>query len=130
MNSKLIKEIIAIAAGGALGSVLRFLLSSWIQERTHASFFPWGIFVVNLIGCFLIGVLFGLTAERFTADPILRAGLILGVLGGFTTFSSFSLDTINLFYSGAFGTAITYIITSVISGILATALGLGLIRIL
>ncbi len=128
MNSKFIKEILAIALGGALGSVLRFLLSGWVQGRTQTSFFPWGILTVNLIGCFIIGILFGLTMERLVTDPILRSGLFIGLLGGFTTFSSFTLDTITLFHSGALGTATIYILASVLVGILATTLGLSLTK--
>lgn len=129
MSGKLIKEIVAIAVGGALGSVLRFLLSRWIQGRTQTGFFPWGILTVNLIGCLTIGVLFGLAAGRLTTDPILRVGIFLGLLGGFTTFSSFTLDTVTLFSSGAFGSAIVYILVSVVAGILATWAGLSLTKL-
>ncbi len=128
MTHKLIKEIIAIALGGACGSVLRFLVSSWVQQRTQTSFFPFGILSVNLIGCFIIGVLFGIFSGRIGADPILRSAIFIGLLGGFTTFSSFTIDTVNLFYSGAFGAAFMYILSSVIAGILATTAGLWLIR--
>ena len=130
MGNKLIREIIAIAIGGALGSVLRFALSSWVQERTKTEYFPWGILAVNIIGCLLMGILFGILIERFNVGPILRAGLFLGVLGGFTTFSSFSMDTITLFYAGAYGIAAIYILCSVGACILATALGLSLMRII
>ncbi len=130
MQSNLIQEITAIALGGGLGSVLRFLLSSWIQGRTRAAFFPWGILTVNLIGCLTIGILFGIIVERFNTDPIWRSGIFLGLLGSFTTFSSFTLDTVTLLHSGAYGMALLYILTSVGVGIVATMLGLSLARIL
>lgn len=129
MRSKLLQEIIAIAVGGGVGSVLRFLVSSWIQGRTRTEFFPWGILMVNLIGCLLIGILFGIIVERFNTDPVWRSCIFLGLLGGFTTFSSFTLDTVTLLNSGAYGVATIYILMSVMVGILATMLGLGIVRI-
>lgn len=128
--TKLIQEILVIAGGGALGSVCRFLLSSWIQERTHTEYFPWGITAVNLLGCLIIGILFGIFIERFHTGPLLRSGLFIGVLGGFTTFSSFSMDFITLFYSGAYGAAVLYVLLSVAGGIIATGAGLSLVRII
>ena len=128
MDNKIVREIIAIAVGGAFGSVLRFGVSRWVQGRTATLYFPWGIFAVNIIGCFLIGICFGLAVERFNAGPILRSGLFIGILGGFTTFSSFTMDSVSLYYSGAYGTAAIYILASVAGGILATALGLYLVR--
>ena len=116
--------------GGALGSVLRFGLSRWIQGRASNLFFPWGIFTVNVLGCFLMGVCFGLVIERFNPGPVLRSGLFIGILGGFTTFSSFSMDAVSLYFSGAYGTAAIYVLMSVAVCILATALGLYLIRII
>lgn len=130
MWGRWIKEIIAIALGGALGSVLRFLLSSWIQSRTKAVFFPWGIFIVNVVGCWLIGILFGIWAGRMYSGVILRSGLLIGLLGGFTTFSSFTLDSMKIFQSGSYGIALLYILASVIVGILATVLGFSMIKIL
>lgn len=126
--SKFAREILAIAVGGGLGSVLRFLLSRWIQGRTETGYFPWGILTVNLLGCLLIGILFGILVERFNVGPMVRSGIFLGILGGFTTFSSFSMDTITLFYSGAYGLAAIYVLLSVVVGILATGLGLSLVR--
>lgn len=127
---KLIREIIAIALGGALGALLRFGLSYWIQGRTESSFFPWGILTVNLSGCLLMGILFGVLVEHFDCGPVLRAGLFIGVLGGFTTFSSFSMDAITLIFSGAYGASALYVLVSAAGGILATALGLSLVRII
>lgn len=128
--NKLIREIIAIALGGAVGAVLRFVLSYWIQARTEASFFPWGVLTVNILGCLLMGILFGVLVEHFNCGPVLRAGIFIGILGGFTTFSSFSIDCITLLFSGAYSMAALYILLSVAGCILATALGLSLVRII
>ena len=130
MNSTLLKEIIGIAVGGSIGSLLRFGLSSWVQERTKTEYFPWGILSVNLIGCFLMGILFGVLVERFDISAFWRAGIFLGLLGGFTTFSSFSIDALTLFQSGAFGAMTIYILLSLVGCILATAFGLTLARII
>lgn len=130
MNFNLLKEILAAGIGGGIGSILRFLLSFWVQEKVKNEFFPWGIFSVNLLGCLAIGILFGIFVERFNVGPILRTGIFIGVLGGFTTFSSFSMDTINLLYYGAYGTALIYISITVVGCILATAAGLSLVRVI
>ena len=88
-----------VGFGGFLGSIARFGLASLVQERTQ-SLFPWGTMTVNVIGCFLIGLLMTLFQERFTYAPHLRLFLVIGILGGFTTFSSFSYDTFALLKSG------------------------------
>lgn len=130
MKNKLIYEIIAIGVGGGLGSILRFILSAWVQNRTKTEYFPWGVLTVNVVGCLLIGILFALLVEQFNTGPLLRSIIFIGLLGGFTTFSSFSLDAITLLYSGAYGTAALYILASVGVGILATAAGITFIRII
>jgi CrcB protein len=90
-----------IAAGGAAGAVLRFVVSGWVQHCSGSAVYPFGTVVVNLIGCLLIGLLSGL-AERhaFPLSGEARSFLIIGVLGGFTTFSSFGNETFNLFSIG------------------------------
>jgi fluoride exporter len=121
------QELVSIAIGGAIGSVLRFLLSSWIQGRVQNRFFPWGILTVNLIGCFCIGILYGILIEHFKIGAIIRSGIFIGLLGGFTTFSSFSIDVVQLFSSDSYGSAFSYIFASVVLGIAATFLGLKLV---
>ena len=93
------KQILAIAAGGAVGSVLRFALSNWVHSVGGRAF-PYGTLVVNVLGCLLMGFLFVFLMERFSSDHVLRAGLLVGVLGGFTTFSSFSIETFRLLEEG------------------------------
>lgn len=114
---------LAIAAGGALGSVLRYGVSSWIYDRTGSGF-PWGTLTVNFIGSLLIGFLYVVLLERSAADPLWRAGLIVGVLGGFTTFSAFSMETMNLITGGEIGRALLNIVASVALCLLATWLGM------
>lgn len=123
----LLKQYVAIAIGGALGSISRFSLARWVQTFHHWHY-PWGIWVVNVTGCLAIGILMGLFMDRVLLNPEWQAGLIIGVLGGFTTFSSFSLDTVLLFQSGNFLLALSNIFLTVIGCLLATAMGLFLIR--
>jgi len=121
------KEVIVVALGGAAGSVSRFLLSFSVQRFFPYAQFPWGILVCNILGCFLIGILFGVFELKLSVDPIWRAGLIIGVLGGFTTFSSFSLDTFHFLHQGEILLGILNVLLSIISCLLATAFGYGLV---
>lgn len=118
---------LAIALGGALGSVLRFALNEAISNRFGRAF-PWGTLSINVVGSFLIGVLVVLLLERWEVSPAVRLGLMVGVLGGFTTFSSFSLEVVNLMQNGAFLRAMTYVAASVTACILAAAAGIYLAR--
>jgi CrcB protein len=90
----------AIAAGGAAGSVLRYGMSLWVHSWAGRGF-PYGTLTVNVVGCLLMGILFVLFTERLSESTVLRAGVLIGVLGGFTTFSSFSIETFNLIEEGA-----------------------------
>ena len=93
-------QVLAIAAGGALGSVLRFWMSTWVHSFAGRSF-PYGTLTVNVLGCLAMGFLFVLFVDRLSDNAVLRAGILIGVLGGFTTFSSFSIETLNLIEQGA-----------------------------
>ncbi len=93
-------QVLAIAAGGAVGSVLRFWMSTWVHSFTGRSF-PYGTLTVNVLGCLAMGFLFVLFIDRLSDNNVLRAGILIGVLGGFTTFSSFSIETFNLIEQGA-----------------------------
>lgn len=115
-------QTVAIAAGGALGSVARFGLSSWVYALLGQSF-PYGTFVVNVLGCLAMGILFVLFTERFADSSVLRAGVLIGVLGGFTTFSSFSIETFNLFEQGEAAKAGLYILGSLVLCVTSTWLG-------
>jgi len=120
----LTKEFIAVAIGGAIGSTGRFALSRWVQTISRHKDYPWGIFICNVLGCLLMGVLAGILIHRFSLGPVWRAALLIGVLGGFTTFSSFSLDTIMLIQSGDVISASTNVILTLIFCLIATAGGL------
>jgi CrcB protein len=91
-----LKLILLIAAGGAIGSVARYLLANWLNDSS----FPWGTAAVNISGCFAIGLLFFYATAQGSLAPEVRAFAFVGVLGGFTTMSSFSLETIALFEGG------------------------------
>jgi CrcB protein len=116
-------NIIFVALGGALGSVSRYLLGTWIQSVSKSIDFPFGTLTVNLIGCFVIGFLSQLAETRgvFTSES--RALVFVGVLGGFTTFSSFGNDTINLVRDGEMFNALANVGANVILGLLLVWLG-------
>ncbi len=116
-------QIIIIGIGGAFGSILRFITSKSVQTWIGSGF-PFGILTVNFLGSFAIGLLATLFIDRSSLDPIWRAGILIGFLGGFTTFSSFSLDTINLLRNGAVMQAMLYIFSSVLLCLLAAWLGI------
>jgi fluoride exporter len=114
---------ILVAFGGALGSVARFKLAGWFVQSHPDWRFPVGTFVVNVVGCLAIGVLAGLTerAHFFSSDT--RVFLFTGLLGGFTTFSAFGLETFNLIRRGEPLVAAGYVGLSVMVGLLALWLG-------
>jgi fluoride exporter len=102
-------RLLAIALGGAIGSMARYLISGWVQRSPlllrwgmFGPTLPWGTFVVNLTGCLLMGFLAGLFQERLVVHPELRALVLIGILGGYTTFSSFALETLRLVQQGSF----------------------------
>ncbi|PIZ03436.1 MAG: fluoride efflux transporter CrcB [Gammaproteobacteria bacterium CG_4_10_14_0_8_um_filter_38_16] len=117
------KEMMVVAVGGGLGSLARFLLSRFTQALIPYAALPWGIMTVNVLGCFLIGLLYGVFEFKLLMHPLWRAGLMIGILGGFTTFSSFSIDTFYFLLRGEFFSAISNVFITVIIGLLATALG-------
>jgi len=120
-------QVIAIAVGGALGSVMRYGLSTWVHSFAGRGF-PYGTLAVNVLGCLAMGVLFVLLVERMGASAVWRAGLLIGVLGGFTTFSTFSIETFNLIEQGAMTKAAGNIAASLILCVGATWFGVILAR--
>lgn len=116
-----------VALGGAIGSVARFAIGELLRRPPLPPQFPWATFTVNLTGAFAIGWIFGWAADA-SISPQHRAFLMVGVLGGFTTFSAFSLETAGLLQSAQFGKALLYVISSVVLSVAATFAGFGLAR--
>ncbi len=113
-----------VALGGAVGSLARYGMAGAINYRGH----PWGTVAVNIFGSFLLGLLIG--TWGFTADGPRHVGLAIGLLGGFTTFSSFAMDTVFLWDNGNMVGAVTSVAISVIVGLAAAVAGLVLGRTL
>jgi CrcB protein len=120
--------ILAVAAGGALGSIARYLMAGWIGHLLGPAF-PWGVMIVNILGSAVMGALAEAFALAWNANPELRAFLTVGILGGFTTFSSFSLDAVLLIQRGDFGWAAIYILGSVALSLLGLVAGLHIVRL-
>jgi fluoride exporter len=120
-------HMLLVAIGGALGSVCRYLVGLWALRQFGPNF-PWGTLTVNVAGSFAIGLLAELIVRRYDASPEMRLLLITGVLGGFTTFSAFSLDVITLFERGAALAGATYVLASVAISLGAVFAGLALGR--
>lgn len=116
------KASLLIFLGGGLGSVLRYWISFFIKSNCTASTFPWATFSVNIIGSLLIGFLTTLVLKN-TLNPELRLFTIIGICGGFTTFSTFTNETILLLKNGSYLISLSYIISSVGLGVLAVILG-------
>lgn len=120
-------HVFLVAAGGAIGALLRHL-AGFVALRVWGPGFPWGTMAINIAGSFAMGVFIEMLARRFGASNELRLFIATGVLGGFTTFSSFSLDFAALWERGAALPALAYMLASVVGAILALFLGLWLVR--
>ncbi|MET1076505.1 MAG: fluoride efflux transporter CrcB [Pseudomonas sp.] len=124
----MIGVVLAVATGGMAGTLLRFVTGNWINAHWPQHFYL-ATLAVNLLGCLAIGYLYAVFLVRPEVPLALRAGLIVGVLGGLTTFSSFSLDSLRLLESGQGLQACLYAALSVFGGLLATWGGLSLGRL-
>ena len=123
------KLIILVGTGGFIGSVARFLGSRYITENFLSSF-PFGTLTVNIIGCFLIGIFYGMSERGALMSEEWRIFLTVGFCGGFTTFSSFASENITLLRDGAFVYFLLYTGLSVFLGLAATFLGNALIKLM
>ncbi len=123
----LIKQMALVALGGAAGSVLRFLAQKWISLGPLPKF-PIGTLTINLLGCLLIGLIFGLFTKNAGWSADWKLFLMTGLCGGFTTFSAFTLESMALLEAARFTSFILYISISVVAGILATIAGYWLTR--
>jgi fluoride exporter len=119
----MLKNYFLVFAGGGIGASVRYWLSGVVYRFLSADF-PYGNLVVNITGCFTIGLLMTLMEERFLSDPALRIFLTIGILGGFTTFSSFSYETISLFRDAEVLRASLNIFSSVFGCLIATIIGI------
>ncbi|MCY3919681.1 MAG: fluoride efflux transporter CrcB [Chloroflexi bacterium] len=120
--------LLLVALGGALGSVLRYKIGGWVQAGAGGAF-PWGILVVNVTGCFVAGLLMTVLLERTPVSDEVRTGLLVGVLGGYTTFSTFSLQSLDLANAGLWGYVALNVLASVAGALLAVWLGQQLARL-
>jgi fluoride exporter len=113
---------VAVAVGGALGALSRYLVDRFIEAR-ELGLFPWSTFTINVSGCFIVGAVIGALVDRHHTPAWLRIGLVMGILGGYTTFSTFSQETFDLFEEGRAAVAMTYVAGSVALGVVAVLLG-------
>lgn len=116
-------QILAIAVGGAIGAVMRYWVSTGVYDLLGRGF-PYGTLVVNVVGSLLMGFLYVLLLERMALSPELRAALLIGVLGAFTTFSTFSIETLNLIEQADFVKAGLNVLISVVACVGAAWVGL------
>lgn len=117
------KAFLIVFLGGGIGSALRYLASVLTNKYVQSSF-PWATFLVNVVGCLIVGILAGLIIKQQLTNPDLKLLFITGFCGGFTTFSAFALENIKLFQSGNTFLALLYIALSVILGVLAVWTGM------
>lgn len=122
-------KIALIGFAGLIGTVARYWLSGWVAQRFGETF-PTGTLVVNLSGCFLVGFLFQLTEERFLVQPALRTALLIGLLGGYTTFSSFAMQTLTLLRDGEWMLATMNVLISNVLGLVLVWAGYSLSKAL
>ncbi len=117
--------------GGAIGSAMRYAMSAWIAEATDSTF-PWGTLAVNVLGSLVIGFFTGLTGPDgvLLVSPMVRAFVTIGILGGFTTFSSFSLQTMLLLQDGQWVSAASNVLSSVVLCLVAAGVGIALANVL
>ena len=118
----MIKSLCLVGLGSFVGGSLRYLISTWMKNACSQSF-PWGTLMVNLVGCFLIGVIFALFSRFCSTSHPWCLLLTTGLCGGFTTFSTFANESLQMLQNGQWGGFITYVSISVIAGICLTALG-------
>ncbi len=121
------QTLVLVGAGGALGALARFGLSAFVQRRV-ASSFPIGTLVVNALGCLAMGALLAAVMEREAFDPRLRQFVAIGVLGSFTTFSTFGAETLELMQKGQLSQALGSVALNLVLGLAAVWVGQALVR--
>ena len=119
----MIRAIILVGVGGGIGSIFRYLTSVLVNKHFHPVF-PWATFIANILGCLIIGLLLGLFERHQLTNPDLKYLFITGFCGGYTTFSTFATENMDLFQTGNSLMAFLYIASSILVGILAVWLGM------
>ena len=129
-GSHTLRTLLLVGTGGFIGSVLRYLLSSYVQQLSKGFQFPFGTLAVNVVGCVLVGFLAELADQRSLISDETRGFLIVGILGGFTTFSAFGNETMNLLRSGEPWLAFGNILGHITLGLLSVWLGYSIASLL
>ncbi len=125
----MIRNILLVGLGGSLGSILRYLCQKWIYYL-YPHPYPWGTFAVNLGGCLVIGILFGLSEKTSVLSPEWKLLLTTGFCGGFTTFSTFAYENMMLLRAGDITYFLTYTILSVVLGVAGVLGGVALVKLI
>jgi|ERR1051326_2309778 CrcB protein len=125
----MIKNFLLVGLGGGVGSIARYLCQKWFNEN-YPHPFPWGTFAVNLVGCFLIGIIYAASEKTSVLSPHIRLLLITGFCGGFTTFSTFAFENMNLLRSGDTIYFLIYTVASVVIGIGAVFIGMAIMKLI
>jgi CrcB protein len=123
-------QVMIVGAGGFIGSALRFVVSGWVQRLAATSVMPYGTLVVNVLGCLALGFLGGIAEYRQMLEPGQRLFLMVGILGGFTTFSTFAFESISLMQDAEIARAVANTTAQIILGFGAAFAGYILARIL
>ena len=123
MNSRALLQILLVGAGGFVGSVLRYTISGLVHRVIPFSGFPYGTLTVNIVGCLAIGLLAGLSESRQIIGPEMRLFLFIGLLGGFTTFSTFAYEGVEMMRDGGLARVLASVGGHVLVGFTAVWLG-------
>lgn len=129
VKGKMFKTLLVVGMGSFMGGILRYLLSRYIQNFSAVSF-PWGTLWVNVVGCFLIGLFYGLFEKGNLMNPHLRLFMTVGFCGGFTTFSTFMNESFQLLKSDDFLMLLFYLALSLLGGFLSVYIGYQVVRIM
>ena len=124
----MLKSLLIVGAGSLIGGCVRYLLSTFLMNVCGQGF-PWGTLAVNLLGCFLFGILFAIFSKNSSTDSALYLLLTTGVCGGFTTFSTFANESVQMLQHGNTSGFIGYVATSVIAGFAFIALGYWMVKV-
>lgn len=120
-------KLLLVALGGGIGATTRYLVSDWAAQR-FGSDFPYGTLIVNIVGCFIIGMFMQLVTDRIIVNPYWRLLITVGFVGGLTTFSSFSYETLKLLNDGELAFAMYNLASNMILGFFATWIGIAVAK--